>query len=249
LPNVSIVSSRAYAGLAMTDFQVEHLADFGSSEPWVARVMLGVGDIIGATPLNGRDDVRDAFGEVFYALSDAFNDLRRLRDLVARRAPRSELDAAFSSFYVHLWRAYKDRFQKFVRTLGFDLGFLWMKAKDFNAIAPKFLAKHPDVDAAFIEMLINERMSWQDKFSVIRNEHLEHRKALPANFVAAFYTLEQAELLFANAWQAMEDIAAVLLAMLLPQGVVLREVPEAERDPAIPKRFGFAMTQPPTESS
>jgi len=212
----------------MTDFQVEHLADFGSSEPWVARVMLGLGDIIAATPLNGRDDVREALGEVFYALSDAFNDLRRLRDLVARGAPRSELDAAFSSFYVHLWRAYKDRFQKFVRALGFDLGFLWMKAKEFNAIAPKFLAKHPDVDATFIEMLIDERMSWQDKFAVIRNEHLEHRKALPAKFVAAFYTLEQAELLFANAWQAMEDIAAVLLATQLPQAVILREVPEAQ---------------------
>ena len=233
----------------MSDFQVEHLADFGSSEPWVARVMLGIGDIISATPLNGRDDVRDALGDVFYALSDAFNDLRRLRDLVGRDAPRSELDAAFSSFYVHLWRAYKDRFQKFVRTLGFDIGFLWMKPKDFNAIAPKFLGKHPDVEAAFIEMLIDERTSWQDKFSVIRNEHLEHRKPLPVDFVAAFYALEQAELLFANAWEAMEDIAAVLLATLLPEGVVLREVPEAERDPAIPKRFAFAMSEAPSESS
>jgi hypothetical protein len=102
----------------VTDFQVEHLADFGTSEPWVARIMLGLSDIIGVTPLNGRDDVRNALGDVFYAISDAFNDLRRLRQLTADGAPRSELDAAFSSFYVHLWRAYKDRFQKFIRTLG-----------------------------------------------------------------------------------------------------------------------------------
>jgi hypothetical protein len=72
---------------------------------------------------------------------------------------------------------------------------------------------------------------------------------LPEKFVAAFYTLEQAELLFANVWQAMEDIAAVLLQTLLPSGISLREIPENERDPAVPKRFGFAMAEPPTESS
>lgn len=137
----------------------------------------------------------------------------------------------------------------FVRALGFDIGFLWMKPKDFNAIAPKFLAKHPGVEEAFIEMLVDERVSWQGKFAAIRNDHLEHRKPLPEKFVAAFYTLEQAELLFSNVWQAMEDIAAVLLQKLLPPGIVLREIPENERDPSIPKRFGFAMADPPTEST
>jgi hypothetical protein len=46
--------SRAYPG-SMEGFKVEHLADFGSGEPWVARVFLGLGDLIAATPLNGRD--------------------------------------------------------------------------------------------------------------------------------------------------------------------------------------------------
>ena len=215
----------------------------------IERSGLGLGDIIAATPLSGRDDVRDALGDVFYGLADAFNDLRRLRTLVSTDAPRSELDAAFSAFYVHLWRAYKDRFQKFIRVLGFDLGFLWMKAKDFNAIAPKFLAKHPEVPEAFVEMLVDERTSWQDKFAVIRNDHLEHRKPLPEKFVADFYTLEQAELIFANAWEAMEDISAVLLETMLPASVLLREIPDDERDPMLPKRFGFAIAEPPTGSS
>jgi hypothetical protein len=229
----------------MSDFQVEHLADFGSSEPWVARVMLGLSDIIGATPLNGNEDVRDALGEVFYALSDAFNDLRRLRQLTAVGAPRSEIDAAFSSFYVHLWRAYKDRFQKFIRTLGFDLGFLWKSAKDFNAIAPKFVAKHPNLDEAFLEMLADERRSWQDKFAAIRNDHLEHRKPLPPEFIANFYKLDVAELMFSNAWEAMEDIAAILLSTLLPRSISLTEIPDGQRDPSVPKRFAFVMATPP----
>lgn len=228
----------------MPDFQVEHLADFGTSEPWVARIMLGLSDIIAATPLNGRDDVRDALGDVFYALSDAFNDLRRLRQLTADGAPRSELDAAFSSFYVHLWRAYKDRFQKFIGTLGFDLGFLWKRAKDFNAIAPKFLAKHPKLDEAFLEMLADERQSWQDKFAAIRDDHLEHHKPLPPEFIANFYNLDQAELLFSNAWEAIEDIAATLLSTLLPPVLSLSEIPQGQRDPSVPKRLGFLAGPP-----
>ena len=186
---------------------------------------------------------------MFNALADAFNDLPRLRDLVSANTPRSELDAAFSAFYVHLWRAYKDRFQKFIRALGFDIGFLWMKARDFNASLRSSSPSTRRVEEAFIEMLVDERTSWQDKFAVIRNEHFEHRKPLPEEFVAAFYTLERAELVFANAWQAMEDIAAVLLQTLLPSGVLLREIPEGERDAAIPKRFGFALAEPPSASS
>lgn len=230
----------------MSDFQIEHLADFGSSEPWVARIMLGLADIIGATALNGDDGVRDALGEVFYALSAAFNDLRRLRQLTADGASRSEIEAAFSSFYVHLWRAYKDRFQKFIRTLGFDLGFLWKSAKDFNTISAKFLGKHPSLDEAFLEMLADERRSWQDKFAAIRNDHLEHRKPLPPEFIANFYTLDEAELLFLNAWEAMEDIAAILLSTLLPRGISLSEIPEGQRDPSRPTRFAFVMETPPS---
>jgi hypothetical protein len=217
-----------------------------TSTPICASVL---GDLIAATPLNGREDVTNALGDVFYALSDAFNDLRRLRDLHAKSAPRSEIEGAFSSFYVHLWRAYKDRFQRFVRTLGFDIGFLWMKAKDFNAIAPKFLAKHPELDETFLKMLADERRSWQDPFAVIRNDHLEHRKPLPPEFVAAFYTLEQAELVFSNVWEAMEDIAVVLLQTMIAAPFVVREIPANERDPSIPKRFGFAILDPPVEDA
>jgi hypothetical protein len=99
---------------------------------------------------------------------------------------------------------------------------VWKPPKDFNAIAPKFLAKHPEVDPAFIAMLDNQRQSWQDKFAAIRNDHFEHRKPLRPELVANFYNLDQAELLFSNAWRAMEDIAVVLLQTKLPAGGLAR---------------------------
>jgi hypothetical protein len=97
-------------------------------------------------------------------------------------------------------------------------------------------------------MLVDERESWQDKFASFRNDHLEHRRPLPPAFIAAFYSLDQAELAFANTWGAMEDIATRLLATKLPSALVLREIPADERDPTMPKRFGFALVRPDAPS-
>jgi hypothetical protein len=222
------------------NFKVEHLANFGTSEPWLARAYLGIADLIAATPLNADPKVTEALGNVFYGLVDAFNDLRRLRDLTADdKTPVSELNAAYSSFYGHVWRAYKDRFQAFVQTLGVDLGFLWKNDKEFNAIAPKFLLKHPVLGEVFMDMLADERATWQIKLAKFRNEHLEHHKDLPAGFVEPFYTLQQAELSFQNVWQAMEDIAAHVIALQFPNGVTLVEIPEEQRDAGNERRFGF----------
>jgi hypothetical protein len=41
-------------------------------------------------------------------------------------------------------------------------------------------------------------------------------------------------------WLSIEEILAMLLAAGLPPDVGLREIPEAERNPALPVRFGFA---------
>jgi len=90
-------------------------------------------------------------------------------------------------------------------------------------------------------MLRDERQTWQVRLAAFRNDYLEHRRTLPHDFVEPFYTLAQAELMFSNAWEAMEDIAAVLLGYTLPPNVHLVEIPEAERDPGLPKRFRFTV--------
>jgi hypothetical protein len=191
--------------------------------------------------------VTNALGDVFYALTDAFNDLRRLRELLADDAntPKSEVDAAFSAFYVHLWRAYKDRFQTFIQTLGYDIGFLWMNDHKFATISAKFLSKHPELDQSYIDMLADDRATWQSKVAYFRNQHLEHNEPLPAEFVARFYTLAEAELAFENTWEAIEDIAARLIETKLPPGVHLGVIPENERDSGMPKRFRFLVENLP----
>jgi hypothetical protein len=225
----------------MSEYRVEHLANFGTGEAWVARIMLGLSTIVDATTLANRAEIKQAIGLVFEGLVDAFNDLRELRRLEGDvSVPVTEGEGRYSSFYVHLWRAYKDRFQKGLpRALGYDLGFLWQSDEKFEAGGERFQRQHPEVDPHFIEMLRDDRAKWQQKLALFRNEHLEHKQPLKPEFVGSFYTLAGAELAFENVWEAIEDISAILLMPHLAPGVLLAEIPEVERDPAAPKRFGF----------
>lgn len=225
----------------MSDYKVEHYANFGTSEPWVARVMLGLLTIVDATTLANREEIKHAIAFVYEALVDAFNDLRELRRLEGDASiPVTEREGAYSSFYVHLWRAYKDRFQKGLPpALGYDIGFLWRSDVRFDAGAARFQAEHREVGAQLIEMLRDDRRAWQQKLALFRNEHLEHKQQLKPEFVVTFYTLAGAELAFENVWQTIEDISVILLIPHLAHGIELAEIPDSERDPAVPRRFGF----------
>jgi hypothetical protein len=226
----------------MSDFKVEHLANFGTGEPWVTRLMVDLAAIVDVTTVDNRDQAKEAFAATFRALVDAYNDLRELRRIEAdTTVPSSEREGAYSAFYVHLWRAYKDRFQKEVPAPhGYDLGFLWRGDSDFEAGAESFLAEYPEVDTQLVEMMRDDRRIWQSKLALFRNEHLEHKRELDPAFVATFYTLAAAELAFENVWQAIENISVILLVPHLALGVTLVDIPEADRDPAMPRRYGFA---------
>jgi hypothetical protein len=69
----------------MDEFLVEHYANFGTEEPWVARLMLGLQDLVYAVPAFGatRDAFMNELGEVFESLGMAFEELRSLRKQAA----------------------------------------------------------------------------------------------------------------------------------------------------------------------
>ena len=221
--------------------RIEPYANFGTGEVWVSRVMLGLLTVVDATTVPKRDEVKEAIAVVFEALTAAFNDLRTLRELVGRGdTPATEITAAYSGFYVHLWRAYKDRFQKSVPpALGYDIGFLWGNEATFETGATAFAAAHPEVDPGLVAMMRKDRRDWQNDLALFRNEHLEHQRPVDRALLEKFYRLDSAETSFENVWQAIEDITVQLLIPYVPAGVELVEIPEDQRDPVVPQRFGF----------
>jgi hypothetical protein len=129
----------------VSDFRVERYADFGTGEPWVARVMIGLSTIVDTTTLANRDEIKLAIANVYEALVDAFNDLREIRRIETDAdIPVTERQGACSAFYVHLWRAYQDRFGKYLLTTLHDLGFLWQKDDAFESGAAHLADDHPD---------------------------------------------------------------------------------------------------------
>jgi MFS family permease len=68
----------------MSEFKVEKYADFGTSDPWVARIMMGLPRLVNAVPAfaSRRDAFQTVLGETHEALGMAFNDLREIQRLV-----------------------------------------------------------------------------------------------------------------------------------------------------------------------
>lgn len=232
------------------NWKLELLSDIGTSNPFVARISLGLFDILDVTNFKERKKINDAIFEILLeGLMPAFISLRELRKLETQRAkgesvPIITINKSYYNLYNHLWVAYKDRMQRVVKLLGFDVGFLFQKENQFKQGCENFLKQHPNFNQAFTKMLADERKSWQNILSIIRNHYLEH-KILDIKQVERFFTIENAKLLFYNCWQAIEEILVILLrtGMPLDKGIDIAEIPEKERDPDCPKRFRFVITK------
>lgn len=227
-------------------FDVRRYADFGTGEPWVARITLGLPDLINALPTTPelREAFQTALGHLHEALGMAFNDLREVRRLAAdAEAPELDRAQAYAGLYGHLLQAYKDRFQALTLTIGCDIGFQFQTQRNFETGATRLLEEHPEVDPDLIEMIRQDRTDWQGALARYRNDHWEHRKTIDPKLVAVFHRPDSAATIFENVWQAIEDIVVLfLLRPLAPPGIALVDVPEGDRDPAMPKRFKFVPT-------
>jgi hypothetical protein len=234
----------------MEPFRIEHYANFGTEEPWVARLMLGLRELVFAVPAFGgtRDDFMIELGEVFESLGMAFEELRALRERLADGAPALDVERSYASFYGYLWKAYKDRFQVAMKALGLDIGFLFQKDFLFEARAAELAGRQPEL-SDLIGLMRRDRTEFQKALADYRNNYLEHRRGDPdPRLVGAFHRLDSAETTFENVWQAIEDYVALYVIATLPPFIRVVEVPEQERDPARPTRFQFVVVDLPETS-
>ena len=173
----------------MNDFVVEHYADFGSAEPWVARTILQAQTLVNAVPAFAatRRAFHEEMGETFLALSMAFTALRELQRAVVRGAPAGELEGAYDRLYRQLWTAYKDRFQKSLRALGYELGFVWQNDHRFEAGVAKLVAQRPEL-GELMRLIGRYRDEFQRAIASYRNDYVEHRKDFDPRALASFHT-------------------------------------------------------------
>jgi hypothetical protein len=232
----------------MDEFKVEHYANFGTGEPWVARLVLGLQELVYAVPAFGatRDVFMNELGEVFESLGMAFEELRSLRKQASEGgAPALDVARSYASLYGYLWQAHKDRFQTAMNALGLDIGFLFQSDVNFEKGAAELLAARPEF-AELVDLMSRDRADFQNKLAEYRNTYLEHRDEQPdPNMLASFHRLDSAETMFENVWQAIEDYVVLYVIANLPPTIQVVEIPEEQRDPDRPTRFRFALLNAP----
>jgi hypothetical protein len=233
----------------MDDYKVELYANFGTGEPWVARLMLGLQELVYAVPALGgtRDEFMNEMGEVFESLGMAFEEVRELRKRTAEGAPALDLARSYASLYGYLWQAYKDRFQSAMKALGLDIGFLFQRDYGFEKGAAALVEAQPEL-SDLMGLMRKDRNEFQKALAWYRNTHLEHRTGPPDPRVASYHQLESAENMFENVWEAIEDYVALYVIAKLPPIIRLIEIPEEQRDPIRPTRFRFELLNAPVSS-
>lgn len=222
--------------------EVSPHANYGTSEPWLARLAIGLPELIDACPLDNAAHER-AKSDLFLvveAVGMAFEALHDVEEMAANpNAPELPLGKAYTNLFGHLWQGRKDRWQKLAASLGYDVGFIFKTDAGFESGATPFSLSYPRVSPAFVSMARQDRAIWQNALSVIRNEHLEHRRAIDPRLIQGFFRADSARTTFDNVWQAIEEGTMLLLEARLPPGVEIVEIPEEARDPVCPKRYGF----------
>ena len=239
--------------------QLRQIADFGTSEPWVARIemtMLEFLSLIRVVP-RGQDTAatedqmaaykqkqEKAKGQVMALaeeLGQAFIDLRRLRVAGGAFSTQLETVKAYRDLYEHLWVSYKDRFQKLMQTLGFDVGFIFQKDEKLDQLAAVFLAAHPGVDPELIDRIREDKVGWHLALRTHRDDG-EHNTDGPTLGDNPLHNLEGAEIIFSNTWHAMEDVFVCSMEEEFGNQLTIFEVPEAKRNPDAPKKYAVGLT-------
>lgn len=227
-------------------WKIRPFVDIGSSELFVSRIILGLPDVLGGTLYTNRDEIQEGIAALgMECLMPAFLSLRELRKTASdEEIPILKKRKNFDDMCKSLWTAYKDRMAGVAQLMGYDIGFLFQRDRLFGEGCADFLRANPGVNPELIRLMEFNRTNWQRELATFRNDYLEHQK-IKAKDIASFYSLERAEMLFKDVWTSIEEILVLLMAAKLPPGIGLREIPEAERDPGSPKRFGWVWVNPP----
>lgn len=221
------------------------MADFGTAEPFVARIPIGLCELLdgGILEEHAKTKAKKYIYETFEELSNAFLSLREIREFAEgkKQVLLVNQKKAYQDLYGYCWKSYKDRMPKILETLGIDIGFLFKKEEKFNIGAEEFKKKYPKIGDEFIRMVKADRITWQNTVAKVRNNYIEHKEddASSDKKMNYYFNPNTAKLVFDNCWQAIEDIVVICLTTKLVPGVQIGLIPATEFDNRCPKKFSF----------
>jgi hypothetical protein len=253
---------------------VEDRGDEGTSSPFIARLFLGICrlrdqalsdaktreefDVAFESVLTGLEVIRSAASELAKTLSEYQQQVERgeaIRIANGVTYVDKKIDKAIRRNCEEVigttCRVMKDRMQILLRTLGFDIGFLYQQEGAFNTGLTKMKQK----DLCLAEYLQQTRTKWSERAILCRN-NFEHEivsqlKVKIQTVGNSFKALEphvegQPVTAFVNQMTDrvncfVEDLLAHALQAQMPEGISVTEIPLAERKLEIVERFRLAL--------
>jgi hypothetical protein len=213
-------------------FVIQKYASVGSKEPFAAA-FLGLIDLVDAAEfdLAKQTEIKNIIMEIeLDCMIRAFLALRKIHQPDAD-AGMADNYKNYDDLYRYLVRALKDRTQAAAEAIGYDIGFLFQQDAAFEKGCQDF-------GPTFGDWLKNVRVS-SEKLAAIRNNFLGRQNYPRAEF-GDYYKPDVAQVLFDCVWQVAGGMLAIFISKHFPPGVTLRIIPENERDPNLPTKFGFA---------
>lgn len=224
---------------------IQQMTDFGTAEPFVARISLGLCDLLNGVNVveKEKNEAQEQIFETFQELSHAFIALRDINEMESGKKPTLLVNQqkAYQDFYGYCWASYKDRMPKILKALGIDVGFLFGNDKSFNSGSENFKLLYPKIGTEFIRMVTDDRKTWQNTVGNIRNKYIEHKEAKTGSDkeMKHYFNPTTAQMVFDNCWQAIEDIVVMCLTIKLVPGITIGKIPEDQINKKCPKKFCF----------
>jgi hypothetical protein len=220
-------------------------ADIGTDEQFV-REFLEVATLLDGVylPNEAKKATKELLMSVMVdGVMPAFLELRAIRESKGKDLPVIDRHQLFEDFTRKIWKAYKDLTQTAVRSMGFNIGFLYQGEKEFESGLADFRKQFASVYPNFELYLRGVRNTWQNDLSKFRNSFVEHQQAERSEF-AKFYDPELVEELFFAAWRTVVNIFVMLMNLLTPPWSQIVEHCDEVHGPGWPNRFRWDINVP-----
>lgn len=157
----------------MVDITVPNVtldAEWDADDPYIERIWILMKELVRQIGIDdkARDEADFMADRVYEKLNTARNSYQQIKKADFAKLPTSNQKDTYEHLYAALWASYKDCLQSILKTIGYDLGFMFVKDENFDKQAEPFAKAHPN-KAWLVDYAKKIRANWHNDLANTRN--------------------------------------------------------------------------------
>ncbi len=147
---------------------VQLATSWNADDPYVERIWMLTKEVVQHVDIENEDGADFATDRLYEKLVTARNSYSKIASSEFSNLNVGQQNDEYEHLYSALWSAYKDRFTKLMKLMGYDVSFMFAKPEQFARKAEIFTEAHPTKAwlVGYVEQL---RDNWQDDLAKNRN--------------------------------------------------------------------------------